>query len=259
MNVKNKYIVWTVFIIVSLLFFLLAEVIPVGFWQNVVRSVAGALLISGSYSVAHHVVEKKEEEDFFAKMFSVSSSVKDSGLLDIRTDSKEYSFKPVLKKSKTFAAIMNDGRTWVNQYYTDLIERLNSPGTATEFFLVDPDGLFIPSLAQKTDYKEEKLKEKIWECVDLLKKLYNESDKKGSLAITFLKNYPTQSLYFADDEVIVTPYQVACGRNKVPVYTYSYKSGYETIGNFLVRDLRNVRAESRMVWNNGNEIRQEEK
>lgn len=149
MNVKNKYIVWSVFIIVSLVLFVLAEVFSAVFWQNVVRSVAGALLISGTFSVAHHAVERKEEEDFFAKMFSVSSSVKDSGLLDIRTDSKDYSFKPVLKKSKTFAAIMNDGRTWVNQYYTDLIDRVNTPGTATEFFLVDPDGLFIPSLAQK--------------------------------------------------------------------------------------------------------------
>ncbi len=191
-------------------------------------------------------------------MFAISSAVKESGLLDIRTDSKEYSFRSVLKKSKKFAAIMNDGRTWVNQYYTDLIERLNTSGTETEFFLVDPEGFFIPALAQKTDYKEDKLKEKIVECVELLKKLYEESDKKGSLAITYLKNYPTQSLYYADDEVIVTPYQVACGRNKVPVYVYSYKGGHETIGNFLVKDLRNVRAESRMVWNNGQELRLEE-
>ena len=258
MNIKNKYILWTVFIIVSLGLFILAEFIPSSFWQNVIRSIAGALLISGTFSVAHAIVEKKEEEDFFAKMFAISSSVKDSGLLDIRTDSKEYSFKPVLKKSKVFAAIMNDGRTWVNQYYTDIIDRLNTSGTATEFFLVDPEGLFIPSLAQKTDYTIDKLKDKICECVELLKKAYSESEKKGSLAISFLKNYPTQSLYYADDEVIVTPYQVACGRNKVPVYVYSYKSGHETIGDFLVKDLRNVRAESRMVWNNGSEIRKEE-
>lgn len=257
MNAKNKYIMWTVFIIVGLGLFLLAEIIESDFWQGVVRSIAGALLISGTFSVAHAIVEKKEEEKFFAKMFAISSSVKDSGLLDIRTDSKEYSFKPVLKKSKKFAAIMNDGRTWVNQYYTDLVDRINTPGTETEFFLVDPEGLFIPSLAQKTDYQQDKLREKIGECVGLLKKLYAESDKKGALAITYLKNYPTQSLYFADDEVIVTPYQVACGRNKVPVYVYSYKSGHETIGNFLVRDLRNVRAESRMVWNNGQELRKE--
>ena len=258
MNVKNKYIVWTIFIIFGLGLFLIAECIPIVFWQGVVRSIAGALLISGTFYVAHAIVARKEEENFFARMFAISSAVKESGLLDIRTDSKEYSFKPVLKKSIKFAAIMNDGRTWVNQYYTDLIERVNTAGTETEFFLVDPEGLFIPALAKKTDYKEDKLKEKIGECVELLKKLYEESDKKGSLAITYLKNYPTQSLYYADDEVIVTPYQVACGRNKVPVYVYGYKSRHETIGNFLVKDLRNVRAESRMVWNNGQELRLEE-
>jgi|GEM_PF-1125212 len=255
MNVKNKYIVWTIFIIVSLGLFLFAEEILNEFWQGVIKSIAGALLISGTFSVAHAIVERKEEEKFFANMFSISSAVKDSGLLDIRTDSKDYSFKPVLKKSKKFSAIMNDGRTWVNQYYTDLIDRVNTAGTETEFLLVDPEGLFIPALAKKTDYEENKLKEKIRECVDLLKKLYEESEKKGSLVITYLKNYPTQSLYYADEEVIVTPYQVACGRNKVPVYVYSYKSGHETIGNFLVKDLKNVRAESRMVWNNGRELR----
>lgn len=258
MNGKNKYIIWTIFIIAALALFLLAGYINSALWKDVVKSVAAALLISGTFSVLHSVIEKREEESYFANLFAISSSIKDSGLLNIKTDSKEYSFKPVLKKSQKFAAIMNDGRTWVNQYYTDLIERVNTAGTETEFFLVDPEGLFIPALAKKTDYNEDKLKEKIGECIELLKKLYDESDKKGSLAITYLKNYPTQSLYYADDEVVVTPYQVACGRNKVPVYVYSYKSGHETIGDFWVKDLRNVRAESRMVWNNGQELRLEE-
>lgn len=257
MREKNKYIIWTVFIIVSLGLFLLASFIDSTLWRDVVKSIAGALLISGTFSVLHSLIEKKEEETYFANLFAISASIKDSGLLDIKTDSKEYSFKVVLKDSKTFTAVLNDGRSWVIQHYSDLKTRLNTSGTATDILLVDPDGLFVPALAQKTNYEPEKLKEKILECVKNLKDLYTESDKKGSLTISYLKNYPTQSLYFAEDRVIVTPYQVACGRNTVPVYIYSYKSGRETIGDFLVKDLKNVKAESRVVWNNGKEMREE--
>ena len=212
-------------------------------------------MISGTFSVLHSLIERKEEETFFANMFTISSAVKDSGLLDIKTDSKEYSFKKVLNESKQFTAVMNDGRSWVILYYSDLKARLNTSGTTTDFLLVNPDGLFIPALAQKTNYEQDKLKDKILECVKTLQDLYEESNKKGSLRISYLKNYPTQSLYFTDDKVIVTPYQVACGRNTVPAYVYNRKSGHETIGEFLVKDLKNVIAESQMVWNNGTEIR----
>lgn len=255
---KNKYIVWTIFIIVSLLLFLIAGTIGDAFWRDVAKNIAGALLISGTFSVLHALIEQKDEEDFFADMFAISSAVKESGLLDIKTDSKEYSFKLVLKESKTFTAILNDGRSWVIQHYADIKERMNTSGMTTDILLVNPHGLFIPALAQKTNYEQIKLVEKIQECVNTLKTLYEESDKKGTLRISFLKNYPTQSLYFTDDKVIVTPYQVASGRNIVPVYVYSFKSGHESIGEFLVRDLKNVKAESRMVWNNGNDIREEQ-
>lgn len=258
MNGKNKYIVWTIFIIASLALFLWAGNINNSLWKDVIKSVAAALLISGTFSVLHSVIEKREEEAYFANLFAISTSIKESGLLDIKTDSKEYSFKAVLKDSKTFIAVLNDGRSWVIQHYSDLKVRLNTAGTTTDILVVDPEGLFIPALAQKTNYEPDKLKDKILECVSTLKTLYNESEKKGSLTISYLKNYPTQSLYFADDRVIVTPYQVACGRNTVPVYIYSYKSGHETIGDFLVKDLKNVKAECRVVWNNGNEMRGEE-
>ncbi len=255
---KNKYIVWTVFIIVSLVLFLVAGNIGDAFWQDVAKSVAGALLISGTFSVLHALIEQKEEESFFADMFAISSAVKESGLLDIKTDSKEYSFKAVLKESKIFTAILNDGRSWVIQHYADLKERMNTSGMTTDIFLVDPHGPFIPALAQKTNYEQIKLVEKIQECVNNLKALYGESEKKGTLRISYLKNYPTQSLFFADDKVIVTPYQVASGRNIVPVYVYSLKNGHGAIGEFLVKDLKNVKAESRMVWNTGNDIREEQ-
>lgn len=251
----NKYIIWSIFIIAGLILFLIDNSLSNEFWKNTIKSIAGAIMITGTFSVLHSLVEQKDEENFFANMFSISMAVKDSGLLDIKTDSKDYSFKSILNDSKTFTVILNDGRSWVQQNYTNLKERLDVNGTSTNFYLVDPNGLFIPALAKKTNYEQDKLKDKINECVTLLKRIYDESQKKGTLTISFLKNYPTQSLFFADNKVIVTPYQVACGRNTVPVYVYSYKNGQETIGQFLFRDLKNVKAESRMIWNNGNEIR----
>lgn len=257
MNIRNKYIVWSVFIIAGLILFIVGGKITNQFWHDVVNCVAGALFISGTFSVLHSAIERKDEEAYMTKLFSISSSVKDSGLLDIMTDSKDFSFKFVLHDAEHFTAVMNDGRTWVLQHYADLLVRLNTGGTTTDFYLVDPDGYFIPALARKTIYDEDKLRDKIKESVANLKQIYADSEKKGSLTISFLKNYPTQSLFFADNRVIVSPYQIACGRNTVPAYVYSCESGRETIGAFLARDLKNVQAESRMIWNNGNEMRGE--
>lgn len=257
MNIRNKYIIWTFFIIVGLVLLIVVGKVTSQFWQDVVRGVAGALFISGTFSVLHSVIERKEEEAYFTKMFAISTAVKDSGLLEIMTDSKDFSFKPVLQDTIHFTAIMNDGRTWILQHYPDLQIRINTKGTTTDFYLVDPDGPFIPALARKTDYKEDDLRKKIQESIDNIKKLYEESGKSSSLTISYLKNYPTQSLYFADDKVIVSPYQIACGRNKVPAYVYSCENGHETIGEFLKKDLKNVQAESRMIWNNGKEMRGE--
>ena len=257
MSIRNKYIVWSILIIVGLILFLICPIITQSFWNDIVKSIAGALLISGTFAVLHSIFERKEEEAYLEKMLSISSSIKDSGLLEIMTDSKDYSFTSVLSSSKQFTAILNDGRTWVLQHFADLKNRFDTEGTSTEILLVDPDGLFIPALAQKTVYEVDKLKEKIKECVGALQQAYDYSKKKVTLTISFLKNYPTLALYFADDRVIVTPYQVACGRNVVPAYVYSYKNGHETIGEFLVKDLKNVKAESRMFWNNGKDMTRE--
>lgn len=258
MNFRNKYIVWSFFIIVGLVLFIADGKISNQFWQDVIRAIAGSLFISGTFSVLHSALERKEEEDYFIKIFAISSSVKDSGLLDIMTDSRDYSFKSILRGAAHFTAIMNDGRTWVLQHYSDLQVRMDTKGYTTDFYLVDPDGPFIPALARKTKYGEEDLRNKIRESVDNIKQLYDGSSKKGNITISFLKNYPTQSVYFADDRVIVSPYQIACGRKKVPAYVYSCESGHETIGAFLASDLRNVQAESHMIWNNGKEIRKEQ-
>ena len=71
MNGKNKYIIWTIFIIAALALFLWAGTINSALWKDVVKSVAAALLISGTFSVLHSVIEKREEETFSNLSYSV--------------------------------------------------------------------------------------------------------------------------------------------------------------------------------------------
>ena len=133
---------------------------------------------------------------------------------------------------------------------------LNRKNTATEFFLVNPDSDFCKALANKTDKAIEDLKNKIEQSISQIESIYNKTEKKGNLRIYLLKNYPTQTLFYADDTVIVTPYQTSSGRSIIPLYEYEYNDGDTSIASHLFNDLELVRKESLLVSENG--IRKEQ-
>jgi hypothetical protein len=184
-------------------------------------------------------------------LFNVSVAIKQSGLNTILTDSKNYDYSPIITESTDFSIIINDGLRWVGNNSQSLENRFNKRSTLTEFFFVDPNGLFINALAQKTGVDIAFLKDKINQSVSLVESTYNKSQKMGELRIYFLKNYPTQTLFYSEKKVIVTPYQTSGGRATIPLYEYQYSNGYDSIGNHYKDDLEKVRNESRQISYNG--------
>lgn len=98
------------------------------------------------------------------------------------------------------------------------------------------------------------LKSKINQSISLLESTYEKSQKQGELKIFLLKNYPTQTLFYSEKKVIITPYQTSGGRATIPLYEYKYSEGYESIGNHYKDDLEKVRNESRLISQNGKRL-----
>lgn len=217
-------------------------------WYNAVGNIASAALIGGLLTLLQQILMKKGEEERLRELFGISSAIQKSGLTNILTDSTEFHYHDIIVNSKQFYVIINDGQRWVGNHSPALEERFNKKGTMTEFYFVKPDGLFSAPLAQKTDTSCELLKLKIESTVELLKRTYEKSSRSGSLKIYYLKNYPTQTLFYTENTVIVTPYQTSSGRNVIPLYEYHFKENIDSIGSYLFKDLDKVRKESLLIY-----------
>ena len=221
---------------------------------NLFGNLGSAILICGILTLLQTLITKKYEEDNLRKLLGISVSIKLSKLKIIMTDSSEYNYKDVLTKSSEFHAIMNDGLRWVGNNSSFLELRFNKKATETEVFLVNPEGEFCKALAVKTDKSLEDLKSKINQTVQQLESTYNRSKKNGRLRIYYLKNYPTQTLFYTDDSVIVTPYQTSSGRSIIPLYEYEYEENDVSIASHLFKDLKNVQQESKLISENGTRV-----
>lgn len=250
--VKHYFILALIIIIGFALFLIQAWCCsPAGFWYNAIGNIASALLISGTLSLLHRIFLKVDEERKLITIFNISKAIQKSGLSHIETDSTQYHFTDLIKNSEKFFAIMNDGLRWVGNHSPALETRFNRKDTKTEFYLVDPSSDFCKALAIKTDVELEALKLKIIQTISLLESTYNKTQKKGTLHIYLLKNYPTQSIFYTEAKVILTPYQTSSGRNIIPLYEYNYKEDELSIGSYLYKDLERVRNESKLYSENG--------
>lgn len=248
---KNYSLLITLIVLGLILFLIQAHACQENtFWYNAVGNTASALLVGGTLSLLHEILLRDERDKDIQKLFGIAVSIKESGLENIYTDSSKYDYSDIIRDAETFCAIMNDGLRWVGNYSTKLEARFDKVHTVTEFYLVNPESDFCKALANKTSVETPALKTKINQTVDLLISTFNKSKKRGNLRIYYLKNYPTQSLFYSDKKVVVTPYQTSSGRSIIPLYEYSFISQKESIGSHLDEDLNRVRAESIKIWDN---------
>lgn len=251
---KNSWIIALILVVMGFAILLMQLKLckPETFWYSVSGNAASVILICGVLGFLEEVISKQDRDKQLRELFGVSSAIKDSGLLDIKIDSQEYSYSQLLSNSDVFYTIMNDGLRWVNTYSAQLKKRFSNKTKVTEFFFVDPNGFFVNALAQKTGRVPDSLRNKIEETVSVLSDLYlNQSSKEGSLKIYYLKNYPTQSIFYTDNIIVTTSYQTSCGRNTVPLFEYKYDKASTNIAKFLYNDLDNVRRESQLIFENG--------
>lgn len=247
----KKFAIIAILIIIGLLLLLWQTNIKVNsFLYFMVGNVANTLIVGATLSLLYQFFQKEDDEKNLLRMLKISFSVHDSGLRQIMTNSADYKFDALLKNYSKFVAVMNDGLRWTGNHSVQLEERFAKNGTETEFYFVDPESDFCKALGKKTDVTNENLKNKILQTVELIKTTYNRSEKKGILRIYFLKNYPTQSIFLTEDKIIVTPYQIASGRNIIPLFEYELNNNKKSLAFHIANDLDNVKKESLLIFEN---------
>lgn len=114
---------------------------------------------------------------------------------------------------------------------------------------MNPDGDFCKALNMKTFVDGQGTPDvKIPRTIPLLRSTYEKSQQLGALKIYYLKCHPTQTLFYTEGTVIVTPYQTPIGRAVIPLYEYHYEPSVNSIASHLHDDLIRVRQESTLVF-----------
>ena len=210
-------------------------------WNSITGNAASALLICGIFNLFQEIFVRKDSDKKMSEMFNLSSSITRSGLEELMVDSREYDFKPLVEGATRFVAVMNDGYTWLVHNDFELRKRFDTPGTTTEFYLVDPDGVGGDYLSNKC-LPSYDIKFKILQTVDELKAVYSKSEKKGRLVIKLMEYAPTQSVFIADGKVVITLYQNGSYKQIVPLFVFQKDNKKSNIAQYYQEDLESMQS-----------------
>lgn len=238
------YVIASVMIILGLISIAYKGSLPPADWKVAyLGELSSALIVGGLLSLLFKIVQDKENETQLRRLLRIHDSVDELGLREILPESQGYNFTNLIENSGTLSIVMNDGLRWVGNNTVALQERF-SKKSVTEFFTVDPDSVFVESLAAKTGTTPDDLRKKIRDTWQRLENSYNNSTKQGVLKIYRLKTYPTRSIFLSANMLVETPYQIAAGRANIPVYEFCKVSRKDSPHAFAEHDIGEMRKES---------------
>ncbi|MFD1775993.1 hypothetical protein [Paenibacillus rhizophilus] len=212
------------------------------------NELSSLLLITGVLTLLDKIFTQKHQDKKLREIFRIHDSVESMGVKEIRSESQAFNFTELLTKESYLAVVMNDGFRWVGNNSVSLTQRFNT-STDTIIFTLDPNSNFTNVHAGKTDVTVDSLKSKINDTWALLQKLYNESDKKGSLKLYAIKNYPTTGLFLTSERAVFTLYQASSGRTNVPLFVIEKNSNNKSLYSFFKNDLNRLKDEATMIFN----------
>jgi len=205
---------------------------------------SSALMVGGLLSILFKVFQEKQAEQNLRRRMRIHDSVDELGLVEIIPESQGYNYTSLLDTSDSLCIVMNDGLRWVGNNAVSLQSRFSKKDSKTEVFLLDPDSKFTQEISAKFSTTPADYKKKIESTHTQLLDVYNKSQKRGSLVIYKLKNFPTRSIFLSEHTLVETPYQTASGRVKIPVYVYRKVARLDSPFSFAAQDIEALRNEA---------------
>lgn len=228
-----------------------------------VALLVGALLVSVEKAVFFH-----ELRDELITLLNLSQRMSVSGLIDVvPRDDRHYSgFRNLIADSKRLTVVVNYGKDWVSNWRQYLSERFDTPGTVTDWFLLDPNSSFLLLLAEKQNREAEnrrsvevavaELQNKIVETILQLRACYEASKRQGILRIYYIACplFPTVSVYLGEKdrgepgEVAITFYTISSHKGAVPLLVFRDNEAHPNTYTFFRDDLDRLRQHHSPFW-----------
>jgi hypothetical protein len=256
----SRYVVFSVLVIGGLLMIVWKQSLGSQNWAYpYLDQLAVTLLVSGVLGVLHSAYVDRENDSRFRKLFRIHDTIEEAALTEILLDHGAYNYTKMIEESQYLGVVLNDGQRWVGNNAVKLTEFFSIKGKEMEFFVTDPDGLFVAPLAQKTDYTSQALQEKIHRSCARLIESFEISEKKASLKIYFLKNYPVQSIFLTDKILLLSTYQTSSGRTNPPHLVFEKEENKDCVYLFTEHDIKNLKSESKIHYDSASKQQKQSK
>lgn len=244
----RQYLVLAGLVVVGLLLIVLQQSLGITHWATgYLNAISSTLLMGGLLGVLYKKYIDDEHYRELKKMLRIHESIEDSGLLEYHKKSNDFNYSHLVTDSKELTVVVNDGHKWVTINANDLRERFNRK-TTTRFIHLDGSNPFVEALVSKTGYERSEFTSKLDTARTELIKIYEESNKKGTLEIYAMETYPTHSIYLTDKKLVITPYQISSKRLNIPVYVYDATNSDRGYFKDVKIDLEHIVSDAKVVF-----------
>lgn len=216
-------------------------------FDDFVLALGQSLLVGSTTSIVYEHILRSKMTEILHDTNSLQQQADLIGLRAIQVDLHDHNFKDMLLNQPLVTLVLNNGRTWSSTNQALLRQRYEKYKSAKSPHLVvivmHPES---PCLALQAE-KEQKRKEELVDAISALRRtLISVGATDRNTTLLGHPFFSPQSIYQCDDYVIVTPYYIAPGKDKVPFYRYE-DSGKHGYFQMLKRDIDRLRSHSQPI------------
>lgn len=166
--------------------------------------------------------EAKQRAEKITDYFSGHVEQKEIGLTHCYKEVDRFDFAGIIEEAPELIVVLNDGRTWVGNYFQRFQNRFSDQNKKTTFVLLHPESDALKLQAFKVGGDAMSIKMKISETIREIKKA--NKNNNNNVFILGHKFYSTLSVFVTDRVAIVTPYFVSKVRQTPPVFVFERTS-----------------------------------
>jgi len=221
-------------------------------FASILQELASILIISGAITVISEYFTKRE---YLLEFYDIERRIKSSiltsenlehmgnfGVTDCYPDAGRYDFSRFISDSNTLTICVHDGRSWLSANIHPLRDHLMKPSTRTTFLILNPNGNYIPLLADKigikTDYQIEKIKDTCYQLIDAYKSL--PKPITSSISIYWVNLPIVNTMYISDKMAIIGTFNTSRTKGPMPLLTLSNLDNKNTFYHLINDDLQRL-------------------
>ncbi|WP_155889682.1 hypothetical protein [Bacillus safensis] len=245
----SNLIVILLTIIVSIVLFLISELLPShNIWKAITSNVGAALLISGVFTGFNEYFMKDKLVEMIFDKLKLKENIQNTGINETFLDVTQIDYGYYIKNAKNSIDIFHTyGETWTKTNHDHFVNKLINSNCKIRVFLLSPESKFLPALAAQYDISPDELKQTIHKVTDLWKTIYGIKSKQrkkatqSELHLYFHNFFPSRSIYRMDDKVIVVDTRILKGRSsKLPVLICSNTKKTNDFYDYYVSEINEL-------------------